>query len=406
MRRAFRYRLYPSTSQAAKMLVILDRLRDLYNAALQERRDAYRKTGKSPSFIDQMASRRELKIACPEYTEVHSHLLCDALRRVDLAFKAFYRRCSAGDKPGYPRFKGHSRYRTFTFSDIKNGNGASVVNGGRRIRLAGIGNVRVKLHRPYEGVIKTISVTLDRSGRWYVRLSCDHVPTKPIPQTGAEVGIDLGIRSFAAMSDGPSFDNPRLLQAAARRLAIAHRKLSKHKRGSGRREKSRVLLAKQHAKVSNARKDFQHKVALAMVRRFDRIHIENLNVRGLASGFLSKQVRDAAWGQFIQILSDKAESAGRDLVRVNPRGTSQMCSGCGTEVPKDLSVRVHDCPHCGLVLDRDVNAARNILRLGQSLRGGPLVTAPSDPSSEYLYSRMPHCGTNGHAMTETKSLAR
>jgi putative transposase len=384
VRRVYRYRLYPTRAQDAALRETLERLRELYNAALQERRDAYRATGKGPTCYQQQATLIEVRQVRPEYAAIHTHLLQDVLTRLDRAFKAFFRRCNAGEEPGYPRFKGRGRYRTFTFKDVAHGNGAKLVAGGTRVRLAGVGNVKIKLHRPYEGRIKQIAVTLDGDGHWYGTLSCDEVPPKPLPATGRSVGIDVGIRTFAALSDGCMVANPRHLESRRRDLARAQRKVSRRKRGSARRRKARVLLAKHHAHVANARKDFHHKLARDLVRRYDRIAIEDLHVRSLSSGMLARSVHDAAWAQFATILAGKAESAGRELVRVDPRGTSQLCSACGAEVRKSLGVRVHDCPQCGYVADRDTNAARNIQRRGHRRRGGVLNAAAEDPRSPCL----------------------
>lgn len=382
MRRVYRYRLSPTRAQEASLRETLERLRELYNAALQERRDAYRATGKSPTCYDQHHSLIEVRALRPEYATISTNLLQDALTRLDRAYAAFFRRCKAGEAPGYPRFKGRERYHTFTFKDVVRGRGAALVAGGKRVRLAGIGNVKIKLHRPYEGRIKQISVTLDGDGHWYVALSCDDVPLRPLPPTGRSVGVDVGITTFAALSDGTLIANPRPLETAQRSVAKAQRKVSRRVRGSKRRGKARVLLAKQHARVARVRLDFHHRVALELVERYDRITIEDLNIKGLARGMLARQVHDAAWGQFATITTGKAESAGRVLGRCDPRGTSQDCSACGGEVRKPLSVRIHACPHCGYVADRDVNAARNIERRGHRRRGGgdSFAEDPRSPS--------------------------
>jgi putative transposase len=366
--KAFRYRLYPTRAQDAALRSTLERLRRLYNAALEERREAYRKQGVSVTRAQQEKALTEIKRAEADYADDHTHLLQDVTTRLDRAFQAFFRRCKAGENPGYPRFKGRGRYHTFTFKDAAHGNGAKVVAGGQRVQLAGIGKVKFKLHRPLRGRLKTVSITLDSDGHWYAVFTCDRVPAELLPPTGAETGLDVGIASFATLADGETIDNPRPLEHAQQKLTKAQRRRARKRAGSNRRRKAARLEAKHHARVRNARKDFHHKTARALVRRFDRIVVEDLNVKGLAGGMLARPVHDAGWAQFLTILACKAESAGRDNPRVNPAGTSQTCSGCWAHVPKDLSVRVHQCPHCGLVLDRDANAARNLLRLGRSLR--------------------------------------
>jgi putative transposase len=382
MVRVYRYRLYPSRAQRLAMLGTLWLLRELYNAALQHRIDAYRRTGETVSAYTQMREIAGIREVRPEYQAIHVHLLQDAITRLDRAFSAFFRRCKAGEAPGFPRFKGRDRYRTFTFKDAARNNGVRLAAGGKRVKLAGIGNVKLKLHRPVEGRIKQASVTLSGDGHWYVAFACDGVQPQPLPSSGASIGVDVGITTFAALSNGELVANPRPYETAQRALGKGQRVVSRRKRGSHRRRKAVRRLAKRHDKVACVRRDFHHKTALDLVRRFDVIAVENLNVKGLAQMALAKQVHDAGWAQFTTILRAKAESAGREVVAVDPRGTSQECSGCGAVVKKGLGVRVHACS-CGLVLDRDTNAAINIKnRLGQSRRRG--LNAPVEPRSPYL----------------------
>jgi putative transposase len=357
----FRYRLYPTRAQDERLRWTLERLRELYNAALQERREAYRRQGVGLSNIDQQREIKEVRRVRPEYAAIHTHVLKDPLKRLDRAYNEFFRRLKAGVVPGFPRFRGRGRYSSFTFNDAANRNGVRICADGKRLDLSGVGKVRIKLHRPLEGRLKQVTIVLDRDGHWYACMCCDDVPTKPLSPTGESAGVDVGIATFAALNNGEIVDNPRHYETAQLKLAWAQRVVSRRKnRRSNRRSKAVAVLRSQHARVARSRLDFHHKVALGLVKRFDRISVEKLNVRGLARGALSKQVHDAAWAQFIRILAYKAECAGRELIRVNPRGTSQICSECGAEVRKDLSVRVHDCPRCGYVADRDVNAARNI----------------------------------------------
>jgi putative transposase len=384
MVRVYRYRLYPTRAQDAALRETLERLRELYNAALQHRRDAYRRQGATIRAYSQMREIVGVRLVRPEYAAIHTHLLQDVLTRLDRAYRAFFRRCKSGETPGFPRFKGRGRYRTFTFKDAVNHNGVRLLGTGR-VKLAGIGNVKVKLHRPFEGRIKQASVSLDGDGHWYIAVACDEVPVAPLPATGKSVGIDVGLTTFAALSDGTMVDNPRPYESAQRTLATAQRRVSRRKRGSKRRRKAVCLLAKQSARVQRVRLDFHHKTARDVVRTYDAIAVEDLNVKGLARTRLAKQVHDAGWAQFTTILASKAESAGREFYRVDPRGTSQRCSGCDAEVHKGLRVRVHACPYCGLVLDRDVNAARNIAkRPGHGRRGGLSSGRPEEPRSPSL----------------------
>jgi putative transposase len=384
MVRVYRYRLYPTRAQDAALRETLCRLRELYNAALQHRRDAYRKGGVTVSAYSQMRELSGVREVRPEYAEIHTHLLQDVLTRLDRAYRAFFRRCKSGEAPGFPRFKGRGRYRTFTFKDAANHNGVRLLAGGKRVKLAGIGNVKVNLHRPVEGRIKQASVSLDGDGHWYIAFACADVPARPLPPLDTSVGIDVGITTFAALSDGTMVDNPRPYEMAQRSLATAQRRVSRRKRGSKRRRKAVELLAKQSARVQRVRLDFHHKTAHAIVQRFGSIAVEDLNVKGLARMRLAKQVHDAGWAQFTTILEAKAESAGREFYRVDPRGTSQECSGCQERVPKGLHVRVHACPHCGLVLDRDVNAAVNVQARGHRVRGGAICKRPVESRSPFL----------------------
>lgn len=380
MVRVYRYRLRPTPAQERALLETLARLRELYNAALQERRDAYRLLHASLTAYGQMKSLVEVRKVRPEYAAIHTHLLQDVISRLERAYAAFFRRLKAGQKPGFHRFKGRDRYRTFTFKDAGKGRGAAIVAGGKRVRLFGIGQVKVRLHRPIEGNVKQVSVTLSGDRHWYIAFVCDNVPAQPLPAIGVDVGIDVGLKAFLATSDGEVVDNPRLMARAAAEVARAQRCVARRKRGSRRRRKAVAILSKKHAHVQNQRRDFHHKTARALVQAYDVIAVEDLNVKGLAGGMLAKSVADVGWGSFLRILAGKAESAGREVVKVPPAGTSQRCAMCGATVPKTLAERTHSCG-CGFVEDRDVNAALNIRGLGRSLRRGAAVALPNDPRS-------------------------
>ena len=280
----------------------------------------------------------------------------------------------AGEKPGFPRFKKHRRYSSLTFKQ------AGWKLEGRRLRLQGIGTLKLFVSRPIEGRVKTVTVNRDRCGDWWATFSCDDVPEHPLPKSDSEVGVDLGLEKFLATSDGKVVTNPRCLGEAEDRLRRAQRRVSRRRKGSRRRRKAARTLARRHRTVERARRDFHFKTALDLVRAHSMIAVEDLNVRGLSRGMLAKSVQDAGWSQFIEILRGKAEEAGREVVAVNPSGTSQVCSNCGTgpERKKSLAVRVHRCA-CGSSLDRDVNAARNILAraLEQMGRAGPSASRPA-----------------------------
>jgi len=362
--RVYEYRLYPTTQQGAALDEQLRLLRSLYNACLEERRTGWHRHGLSITKRAQDAQLKPIRDENPEYKAIHFHALQDVVLRCDRAFRAFFRRVKAGQTPGYPRFKARGQYESFTYKDAHRRSGAAL--NGRHLHLHGVGEVKVKLHRAPEGTVKQVRV-LRRQERWYAQLVCAAVPAKPLPTTGKALGLDMGITTLVATSDGQLHANDRPHERARERLASARRVLAGRRKRSNRRRKAKLLFARTSAKVARQRLDGHHKLALRLVRENDVLCVEDLNIQGLAQMILSRQVHDAGWGQFINILAYKAESAGRELVKVNPRGTSQTCSVCEAVVPKDLSVRVHRCP-CGYVADRDVNAARNVLRLGQSLR--------------------------------------
>jgi putative transposase len=318
--------------------------------------------GVSVTYYQQKAELPGIKEAMPEYAEVHSQVLQDVVLRVDHAFQAFYRRIRDGATPGYPRFPGHN---SFTYPQYSNG----VVVDGSVLTLSKIGRVRIRLHRPMEGIPKTGAISREADGG-YACISCAEVPIQSLSPTRQETGIDLGIEAFATLSNGTRIFNPGWYRKAERALKTAQRRVARRKRGSHRRRKAVALLAKAHQKVRRQRTDFHHKTALSLVKANDAIYHENLQPANMVRNHhLAKSITDAGWGAFLTILAYKAACAGRKVVPVNPAYTSQMCSGCGVMVQKGLSVRWHACPHCGTELHRDHNAAKNRERLGQSLRG-------------------------------------
>lgn len=378
-KKAFVYRLYPTRAQEASLIAILNLTRELYNAALQERREAWRKAKKSVTVYDQMRSLGKVKAVRPEYREVYAQVLQETLKRLDKAFQGFFRRVKAGQKPGFPRFRGQGWWDSFTFPQVwREGNwvgpGKPLDNG--KVKVPGVGHVRIKWHRPLEGVPKTL--TLKRqAGCWYAVYTCE-VPHQPLPPSQEAVGIDLGLSHFVATSDGELVSPPRTYRKAEAKLARTQRALSRKRRGSHRRRKLKQRLARQHRKVANQRKDFHHKLARRLVNRYGTVVHEDLNTSGLARTRLAKSVLDAGWSSFIGILSAKAASAGRRVVAVKPHHTSQICPECGSIQKKELSERVHAC-ECGCVLDRDVAAAKVILALGLdgAFGDGQRVAAPA-----------------------------
>lgn len=359
MKKAFVYKLRLTREQEQKLSETLDTCRHLYNHALGERKEAWEERQQSVHFAQQSASLPALKGQNPYLSHVHSQVLQDVLHRVDRAYQAFFRRCKNGEKSGYPRFRGRGWYDSFTFPQW--GNGAKFQND--RLVLSKIGSLRVCADRTLEGKPKTCTI-LRRADGWYAAITCEVEP-EPLPPTGDSIGVDLGLECFATLSTGERITNPRCYRRAEKALKTAQRRLSRRTKGSQRRQKARALLAKAHLKVKRARLDFCHKIALDLVRRFDTIHVEALNIRGmLKSHPLAKSISDAGWATFLSVLRAKAASAGRMVVEVDPAYTSQSCSGCGTLVPKRLSERWHSCPYCGCSLHRDHNAALNIRKKG------------------------------------------
>jgi putative transposase len=371
VRKAYKYKLKPTPEQERELERVLWLCRALYNTALEERITAYRRCGVTLTCSEQQAELPDLKASFPEYAAIHSQVLQDVLTRLEKTYKAFFRRVragKAGQTPGFPRFHGRNRFNSFTYKEV--GNGARFDNG--CLVLSKIGRIAVRWSRPegsWEGAPKIVTISREADG-WYVSISCADVPLHPLAPTGKETGIDVGLESFVTLADGTMIHNPRCYRTAERRLKTAQRKVARRKKGSHRRRKAVNLLAKAHQTVKRQRHDFQHKTALALVRQFDTIYHEDLQVANmLKNHHLAKSIADAGWSRFLSILAFKAACAGKQVVAVNPAYTSQTCSGCGAVVKKGLSVRWHACPDCGTSLHRDHNAAKNIERAGQARRG-------------------------------------
>jgi putative transposase len=362
IRKAFKYKLKPTPDQERRLERTLMLCRHIYNAALAERREAWRMRGVSVTYYQQKAELPGIKEAMPEYAEVHSQVLQDVVLRVDRAFQAFFRRVTSGETAGYPRFQGRNRSHSFTYPQYSNG--ATLDNG--CLVLTKLGRLTVRWSRPLKGTPKTVTISREADG-WYVCFSCADVPIQPMPATGRDTGIDLGLESFATLSDGSQIPNPRIFRVAELDLKRAQRRVSRRKRGSHRRRKAVHLLAKAHQRVRRARADFHYKTALALVRQYDTIYHEDLQTANMLKNHnLAKSISDVGWAAFLSILAAKAAYAGRRVVAVPPAYTSQICSGCGGLVAKNLSVRWHTCAECGTSLHRDHNAALNILRLGRN----------------------------------------
>ena len=388
-----KYRLYPTSAQDTKLRQTLAICRAVYNSMVSWRKHDYEVQGKAPSTFDQQKALPLWKQAHPELREVYSQVLQDVAKRVGRAFDAFFRRVQAGETPGYPRFKGNGQYDSVTYPQAT---GFQV--GAEAIRLCKVGDVKAVVHRPLPGKAKTCTIRL-QAGKWYACIVCE-VDMEPLPESVEQVGIDVGLNHFAVTDDAQFIANPRFFRKDEKALAKAQRKADtfKHARSQAQkaaRRKAYKVVARIHERIRNRRHDFVHQLSRKLVNRYGLIAVEELRVANMvrrplpkpdpdnASQYLpngasqksglNKSIADAAWSLFRHCLTYKAANAGREVVNVAPAYTSQDCSGCGQRVAKTLGERVHACSCCGLVLDRDVNAARNILRIAVSLRESVLA---------------------------------
>jgi putative transposase len=409
MIKTFKYRLYPNKTTAERLQWVLDRCREVYNAGLQERRDAYEiGVKRHPNYYDEETrheltrehaigyyeQKRELvaiKEERPEYAGIASHVLQDVILRLKHAFDHFFQRVQNGQAPGYPRFQGKNRYNSFTYPD-KQGwkletqtrppNKKGVVRIG--LHLSKIGVVKLHLHRDMAGTIKML--TIKREGEhWYAVFTCEISKSEPLPVSYEDVGIDLGVTHFAALSNGEFIDHPRYFRKGEKRLAKAQQALSRKKHGSHRCKRAASLVARCHRKIARQRKDFQHKASRKLVNRYQVIVFEDLQTTNLvkrpkpkqdegtgqylpngaaAKAGLNKSILDAGWSTFTTITVTKAAWAGRTVLFVSPSKTSQICPNCGTVRKKKLEERWHSC-ECGCELDRDTASAKVILDLGR-----------------------------------------
>lgn len=366
MRKTFKYRLFTTPAQETALQHILDSCRWVYNRTLEVRRDTWQNEKK---YLSRYDTNKLLTMWREEYDFLcagHAQTMQDAQKRVDLAFRAFFRRVKNGDAPGYPRFRSQRRYDSFTYPQEK-GNWRFLPDG--KLRISKVGDIDIVLHRPLEGECKTLTLRRDLLGNWYACFSCI-VDAKPLPPTDKVTGVDVGIRHFITMSNGEQVNSPKFFRQDERELAKAQRKLTKAEKGTPKYHKRLRAVEHIHQRIANRRRDFAHKLARMLVNKYQLIAFEELNTIGmLANHRLAKSIADAAWGQLIQFTQGKAEDAGRTVILVDAYNTSQLCSGCGAMVRKDLSVRVHACPHCGLVIDRDHNAALNIAARGLTRLG-------------------------------------
>jgi len=364
LKTAYKFRMYPNKQQEAQLEQTLDTCRRLYNIALADRKAAYEIDGISRSYEDQ-ATMLTVERKSGNFTRIYAHCLQDVLRRLDKSFKAFFRRVKAGEKPGYPRFKGEGWYKSFTYPDSETGYKLE----DSKLTLSKIGSIRIFKHREIEGKIKTCTIKKDLLGHWYAVLvaEIDDIPLQE-PKVKVAIGVDVGLKSLITTSTGKSIQYPRYYIQLEEKLAAAQRFLSRKKKGSANRLKAKAKVAKISKRIQNLRDEFLNQVSRKLVDSADLIVFENLNISGmLKNHHLAKHIQDHAWGKLIQVTRGKAEKAGKVVELVDARYTSQKCSQCGIMVPKTLAERTHACPNCGLEMDRDLNASLNIRTLG--LRG-------------------------------------
>jgi putative transposase len=358
--KAYKFRIQnPSKSVIEKLDSTLNLCRELYNSALQERREAWKLNRESINYCSQAHQLKEIKEFRPDVKNVHSQILQDVLKRLDKTFKSFFQRVKRNIKAGFPRFKGKDRYDSFCFP--QSGFNLS----GTELTLSKIGSVKLKLTRQIVGKIKTLTIKREVNN-WFAIFQVETEP-QLLPKSRKTIGLDVGIEKFYTDQNDSRVENQRFFEQSQKELRRLQRAVARKKKGSRNQRKARLLVRKLHRKIRNQRLDFLHKLSTWLIKTFDVIVIEKLNIKGLVRGSLSRQISDVAWGTFFNMLRYKAEWAGKEVKEVNPRNTSQICSGCEAIVKKEMNVRVHNCPYCGLILDRDHNAAINILRLGIDL---------------------------------------
>ncbi len=358
LQRTYRYRLFPTAQQRLAFQNQLGFACELYNSALEQRRDAWRRRRRSVSYVAQCRDLTDIRVHALGPPGMSCFAMRDPLRRLDRAFAAFFRRVKAGEKPGYPRFRSRRRYDSLTWDTWRLQHG--------RLGLPGIGYLKVRWHRQLPSAAELRTVTVRRHPRhWYVGFALERPKPAPLSASGHSAALDLGITTFAALSTGELLPGPRPWRAAPRQLRVAQRRVSRRVPGSHRRRRASILVARLHERVRNLRRDHAFKLANHLLRRFDVIYVEALHLQGLARGRLALDVHDQGWGAFLTTLSDKAVEAGRSVIALDARNTSQWCSACGVVVLKLLGERWHRCA-CGYQADRDVNAARNLYRLGES----------------------------------------
>ena len=353
----FKYRLYPSKKQVALMDETIETCRRWYNLCLGERKNAWETERRNIGKFDQLAKVKDYRKENAYAFRVHSHILQGVVADLDKAFQAFFRRVKIGEAPGYPRFKGKYRFNSFGLKEY--GNGFRV--DGRRLKVSGIGRIRVRWHRQMEGKIKTLRIC-KQAGDWYASFACEIPEKAPLTETNQSIGIDVGIHHLLATSEGEVIENPKWYQASQKKFRILNRTLSRRKKGGANRRKAVIAIQKQAQHIVHQREDYLNKLTYRFTQGYDLIALEDLQIVNMVQNrSLSKSILDTGWGYFKQRLIGKAAEAGRRVIEVNPADTSRTCSSCGRIFDHlDLSDRWVKCV-CGLSMDRDINAAMNIV---------------------------------------------
>lgn len=367
MIKTYHYRIYPTKSQITTLNKTIEICRKVYNNTLALRKNAWNDRKENISYFSCYQYLKAWKEEFPELKNIHSQVLQDAQHRVDLALKGFFGRVKSGNKPGFPRFKSFGRYNSISFTQF----GFKIFD--NCIRLHQIGKVKTIFHRPIEGVVKQVNIKRTSTNKWFVSIMCDNIPKQITPFSEKYAGVDVGLETFAMLSDGLYFEMPKFEKNEKTNLSKAHKKFSRNLKNTIKRKKYKRIAARIYERTSNKRENFIHQVSRHIINNYKIICFEKLNIADMIqNSHLAKSIKDASWGKLIDYTIYKAEEAGRVVVLVNPINTSQICSKCDQIVAKDLSVRIHDCPNCGLKIDRDLNAAINILRLGLQSLGKPL----------------------------------
>lgn len=362
MLKSFRYRIYPTNAQERKLLEHLNSCRFLYNCALEERISFYKSFKKSKSYYEQANYLSEIKKVLPEFNSIHSQILQDALKRLDKSFKGFFNRIKRGETAGFPRFLHRERYKSFTYPQ----KGFKIEN--NRLFLSKIGHIKIELHRPVDGKIKTCSIIRTATEKWFACFSVE-IEKQPYVKTEKLIGIDLGIKNFAVTSDNDVIAYPKFLNKYLERLAIRSKKFSNKKT-----TKNKLAIARTHEKITNCRDDWQHKAANRLIKEYDIVKDSKAKI-------MRRNINDAAWGTFVKKLVYKAEYADKSIIQVDPRNTSKKCSSCGNlKEELELKDRIYICERCGLETDRDLNAAINIKDLGSLGIQAPICKDQEAPS--------------------------